>query len=228
MDRWLKLTPFILVICLGCQRDIAKSGSTLTIQAPQALNSMNKSGGVGALAAMPTNRKACYGVNVSGPGIFSHQTDSCSLMVGMMAGFIEPGEMIELKVPKGEGRRVELYAYLQDPGQNLPCPEFTKSLTPMQVTHIFQVGLATGVNNSGEKTEVEIVASFPGVTNYLAQQLAMPATCSSGVVVNVNRPGFQVSSGQRVATGGTVKLIGRLGRAGPGTTTGGGIRLMTK
>ncbi len=194
------------------------------------------------MAAMPANQKACYGVVVTGAGIPQPPANACLPPLGLHAGFAEPGGTLELEVPRGSNRKIELYAYIQNVGQNIPCPAFLIGLAPAEITKTYLVGTANNIDMSAETTVVDIAASFPGVANHIASQLAMPAACTGGGggggggVAGGSPPGFHVSSGsgmtieqgQTAVTG--HKLIGRVGKAVPEQvlTSGDGHKLIVK
>lgn len=211
-----------LAFATGCSRSVPENSfSSVSIQVPKGLNK------IGSLAAMPPNQKACYGVNVSGPGIPSSRGNTCSPYTGIVGGFAEPGAVLETSVPKGRDRKIELLAYLQPVGQNLPCPKLGKSMSATQATSTFVVGTVYNVDMSSDITVVEITADFPGLTNHIAQQQSLPLTC--GPNDGQNRPGFHVSGGMATASDGVYRMISRTGRpAGQQTASGGGFRMVTK
>lgn len=237
MER-LRIMILIGAFCaLGCQRDMSGGKSSITIRVPEAHNKLSKTGGVGAMAAMPSNRKACYGINVTGPGIPINSA-SCGPQSGILAGFVEPGATVEVSVPKGEGRTIELYAYLQNVGDNLPCPALGASLPAAHLLNTYSVGTATNVAMTAESTVVYIDASFPGVTNHLASTLSLPSTCTAGASpTGPNKAGFQVAAsagmswtqGQTPATA-PVRLLARVGSNIPKVQlqSGSGVKLKVK
>ncbi len=230
MERWLVLI-IISAFMLGCQRDKPGGSSTITIQVPRAANTANKTGGVGAMSALPTDRKVCYGINVSGPGINGESGNSCSPPTSIRAGFVEPGSEVSVSVPKGSNRVVHLFAFLGEPGQTSPCPEFASNLSPSQLVHTYKIGTATNIDISADQTVVEITADFPGLSNHIAAQLGLPATCTAGATPPAGRPGFSAGSGGGKATdvGNTVTMYSSFGRAHSGqTAVGGNITLKTK
>ena len=228
MERLLVLILISSFVTLGCQRDKAGGSSTITIQVPRALNTDNKTGGVGAMGALPSDRKVCYGVNVSGPGITVQPANACSPPPSIRAGFVEPGTEVSVSVPKGSGRVVELFAFLGEPGQTAPCPAFSPSLSPTQILRTYKIGTASNIDISAEVTVVEITADFPGLSNNIAQQLSLPASCTAGGGQN-NAPGFNTSSGRGIATNGTMKLYGGFGKPSPGRrATNGTMTLSTE
>lgn len=60
-----------VVVTSGCDRGLKGDSGRIVIQAPETF------GKVGALAALPLNRKVCYGVNVTNAGLIA-STSTCS------------------------------------------------------------------------------------------------------------------------------------------------------
>jgi hypothetical protein len=187
---------------------------------------------VGALATLPANRKACYAVNISATDIVGTPASTCSPKTGIVKGFVEAGQTIDVLVPKGAGRKIELYLFLGEEGASAPCPVMNPVLTPAQLLNTYLVGTASDIAVQGETQTVEITASFPGVTNYLAQTLSMPATCTAGSVIapGANPKGLYLTSGMTTAAGTTMKLKARIGSiSGSGQVlTGSGHKLIVK
>ncbi len=226
MVRLLVLTLSIFIV-LGCSRPMdEKSHSSISIQVPNALNK------VGAMAAIPSDRKACYGVNVTGPNIPTKKGNSCSPVTGIIAGFAEPGATIEAQVPKGKNRVVELLVYLLPSGDTSSCPAFGVAMTTAQTTNTFSVAKVYNIDMLNDVTVVEVTADFPGLTNHIAQQQALPLTC--GALADApNTPGFHVSGGAETATGVGMRMKIRTGRPVGGEMASAGtfpnmIRLVTK
>lgn len=148
----------------GCTR--AKSNSShVTFQIPMQ----------GSLAAMPTDRTACYGINITGAG--PANVNSCSPSTGIIAGFAEAGQTIEASVPKGNTVAVELYLYLKPVGASAPCPTLLPVFAGDQLADTYLVGTASNIPIKDDETEVDIVANFPGLTQNIAQQLSLPTSC---------------------------------------------------
>jgi hypothetical protein len=218
----------LMFIMLGCQRSPSNVHSKMSIRVPDAANRLNKTGGVGAMSAMPSDRKVCYGVNVTGLGVTGTPATNCSPATGLLGGFVDAGGSIEMQVTRGSKRTVELYAYLESPGQNSPCPKAIGPLPATDLAQIYKVGAAYNVDMSADETTVEILAEFPGLPNNIAQELALPAVCtatSGGAVA----PGFHVSAGHQTATGTGIKMIGNVGHPVlQRTASGNGIQLVTE
>lgn len=224
-----KLILLILgaVFALGCQRQIKGTRSSISIQVPKSANAQGKTGGVGAMAAMPSDRKACYGVVISGGGL-DDKSATCGPKGSLFLGFVEPGQVITADVEKGKNRTVELFAYLESVGQSDPCQQFSPSLSAQQAINTFKVGKADYVDMTSDTTEVTIIASFPGVGNHLAQELSLPVSCTT-TSAGQGLPGFSISAGQSVATGTGYTLKGGFGKPLAGQTAAGtGFKLISR
>lgn len=220
MARW-RIWAFTLGILFvsGCSRPVSNHSTKITIQAPVTL------GKIDSLATMPANRKVCYGVNISGPGIKPEAvTVTCAqtgmtakLDVGLLAGFVEPGQEVSLDVPSGSERRIELFAYLLAVGNMAtPCPKFDKFLSPNMLTDIYKVGTAENILIQGAQQTVEMTADYPGDNSHLAASLNLPANCAASAPSS--HGGFQVSSGMQEAAGTGIKLKARIGSVQGATT----------
>lgn len=226
MGRFWNLNAFICVslVVAGCSRPLTGDLSKISIQLPTEQHL----GKIGALSSLPANRKACFGVNVTGPGISLSGANTCSPKTGVLAGFAEPGQVIEAKVPRGSDRSIKLYVFLQEVGQNIPCPTFAKTMTPTQLLNTYLVGTKEKVNLSAPEVTVSITMSFPGLSQNLAQQLSLPNTCTNEDSMT-SLPGFGVSSaaGQTIGTG--IKLKAKVGTIKNGQTlTGTGVKLYVR
>lgn len=213
---------FLFLLAAACSRKEASTKSTISIRAPAAANK------VGAMSAIPVNRKACYGVSITGPGITNVPTSSCSPETGIVAGFVNPGALIEAEVPQGSNREIKLFVFLQQVGEDNPCPQMGGAFASSQLSQIYFVGSASDITLASEVQTVDIVASFPGESQNIAVTSSMPSSCTAGTPAT-NLRGFRVSSASQVATGAGIKMVGRIGRPEQaGLLTGAGIKLKVK
>lgn len=208
-----------IAILFGCSRGIQRNSSTsIVLQVPGA--SQNGSS-VGALASLPANRKACFGLNITASDIGS-QPQTCGPNTGIVAGFVEPGGTIEVSVPKGSNRKFDLYLFLEAEGENVPCPSMATAWGGgVAIASTYLVGSIEGVELDDDVETLNIDATFPGTSTNLAQQLNLPSSCLPPpvpipTVPPSSRFGVVIANG--MATGGGMKLIGRVG-VGPGAIT---------
>ncbi len=211
----------------ACTR-AAKDGSntSLIIQTPTRDQILKT--GVNSFAALPTDRRLCYGVSISGPGIPGFAGSYCAPLTGTVAGFVEEGQVLELFVARGENRTVELYMFAMPVGSTAACPAMGANMQGTGLKSTYLVGSKTGVSLLNDVETVEIALSFPGLNTSVATQLNAPATCTPGAAP-INHSGFHISSGAGPVTGPGIKLLGRIGRPQSGTTaTGAGLILHGK
>jgi hypothetical protein len=223
---------FAILFCvsfaiLGCQREGKKNSSSISIVVPPAANSHNKTGGIGSMSTMPSDRKACYGVIISGPGLTPQPANACSPPAAIRAGFVEPGATIEISVPKGSNRTVELFAFLQASGLDQPCPAFNPSLSAAQIAATYKLDSVSSIDMSGEVTRVTLNANFPGVANNYAVAMGLPATCTADSASPGN-PNFSISNGRGVASNGAITLYGAVGRPVSGMSASNGAMTLKK
>ncbi len=216
----------LLICCaslFACSRaGIDGSSSSLVIQTPTR-QQLSKSG-LQAFAALPTDRRICYGVSIKGVGIEGFSGSTCAPATGTVAGFVEEGSALEVFVAKGEGRTIELYAYLLPAGSTAACPAFSQNMKGENLRSTYLVGSKTGVSLVNDNETIEILLNFPGLSNHVASQLNVPATCTPGLAPSST--GFYVSSASGKSSNGTVQLRARIGRPQTGTlATGTGYKL---
>lgn len=223
MISWQRLTIGLSALAaLACTRESGES-SRFAIRAPEHLSAK----GQGAFAAMPSDRAACYGINIKGVGtpVVGNQ---CSPPTGILLGFVGPGKEVEASVPRGSTITVELYLYLQPPGQNLPCPTFVPALAADQLSNMYLVGSSQATQVNDETAIIEIEAVFPGVGQTLAHQLSMPSVCRAPSGPSQNVP-VLVSAGEQVLMGSGVVVRARAGGAAAGTVlSGSNVRVLVR
>ncbi|HAG90693.1 MAG TPA: hypothetical protein DCL41_02410 [Bdellovibrionales bacterium] len=213
------------VVLSACSRPVEERGANLVITMPKSL------GKVGSLA-LPANRKACFGVSVTGPGIEVPPADACSPQMGRIGGFKALGESIELAVPKGLNRKIDLYVFLQAEGVNQECPQIGARLSASQLLNTYLVASKSNVEILANDVSVSINYSFPGVDNHLAAQMSLPSTCTDTTTTptsNANRFEVSVSTGKSANTGNSIVLKGRVGAFAPDKVlTGSNIKLYVR
>ncbi len=209
----------IIPFLLSCTRQV-KDTSNVSIQTP------NSSSGIGTFAAMPASRKACYLVNITGPGI-SSGANSCHPQLGAAAGSVTLNQTLSLDVSKGINRTVDLYAYLQNVGEDLPCPTATEFFSAARLQNIYLVAQKTNVTLASSTEVISLTLNYPGDANTIVVQNSYSASCYA---LNTANPyGFQISTSKGLSTGAGTKLYGRVGRPSTGAIlTGTGIQLRVK
>lgn len=206
----------------ACQRDLS-GNSSVSIYLPK-VSELNK---VSALNVFPANYRICYGVSVTATDISGFGGNSCSPKTGINKGFIESGNTIEMSIPRGTKRKIELYAYLIPDASSAPCPSMPANLGGALSENIYLIATADNIDTVDAVTTVNIEASFPGFPNHLAATIAAPASCFSVVS---SLPGFRVLAGSQRIDQGTFIIKGRMGAVVEGSerSTSGGLMIRGK
>lgn len=245
------LLLFILLLALGCSRKPDSGMALVSIMAPTNLNptkaALNqkdklikakknqkqnqKQNQLTSLAALPTDRKLCYGVSISGPGIDKTAASQCSPELSATAGFVEAGELMEVLIPKGEGRRIELFLFAQKVGENNPCPQMGSVLPPTRLKQVYLLGKVEGLRLLKDTEEVEIPVAFSGIEQNIAQSLALPPSCLTiqEPIGNENHKRFGIYTSSQKSSGAGYKLYGVVGKpTDSNVLSGGGFKLIVK
>lgn len=211
---------------MSCQRDVSQVQNGFRIPTPTVdeLRKANSELFYSATgdSSWPLDRKICFGVSIDAADIPSNSAE-CSPQTGIVAGFVEAGGTLEVEVPRGSARRIDLYAYLQDLAS--PCPKMPSKLDGEMSLQTYRVAVIERIDLLDTEQVVNMKAVFPGRSQHLAQQLNYPASCLPRP--RRSNPGFLISSGAQVATGGNFELRGRIGKPlhRPSSMSGGNFRL---
>lgn len=210
----------IFLSLMGCSRKPMEL-SKVSIEMPSV------HGKVGALAALPVGRVACYGVSISGSGINSIPASTCAPALGATFGFVPAGGTLYAEVSKGTSRTFDVYLYLQPTGENNPCPNMGSAFANLSSQNLYNIGTLASVNLEKDVENITITTTYPGDANHLYAVNAYSSSCLP--VVTAPRSGYQISSSMGVTTGTGYILQGRVGRVVNGPElTGTGYKLRLK
>lgn len=194
---------------LGCNRGgVDSSHSTITIRSPAHLNSMS----------LPTGQIVCYGINISG-GNLRAPANTCGPASALNAGFIPSGQDITANVPRDQIIQVDLYAYLEPSGVNVPCPTWNVAMSGSNLSNVYLLGSALNVSTTNASTDVTITENYTG-TN-IVSQMNLPTSCT-GNGTTAPTP-FALGAGGGIATGTAVQMNARVGR--PAVMTSAAVKL---
>ena len=205
---------------LSCQRAIEQD-SSISIVTPKSLESFNKAG---SLEAVPAGATLCYLISVTGPNIPLAVPNTCSPPLGLLSSVVKGGDTIVLNVPRGSSRKFELYLHL--PGTD-SCPEITAPISSSLLASTYLIGSAKNVDINSDTVNLTITATFPGLSQNIAQQLSMPASCLPAAP-SYQYLGLSVSSaqGKAISADASIKMEARIGRTQSAEVlTGTGYRL---
>lgn len=218
------LAAVLSIFAFGaCTRAGNSNQSTLKFQTPS--RSKEK---ITTLAALPDGQKICYGVNVTGPGITNTASSACSLETGLTAGFVAEGDFIEIVVPQGEKRKIELYLFSLKEA-TATCPSIDDPISTEQLSQIYLVGTVESVDLFKMTETIEIPVVFPGLSQSLAQTLTLPTSCFPTASPTQSTSKFQITTASQSSSAGGIRLIGEAGRATTsGELVGSGLKLIIK
>lgn len=216
---WL-LVVFTAVACAKKQDN--GGTSVISLVAPEG-----RSNKVGAFAALPSNRRACFGVNITADDIASVPGTACSPKAGIVAGFVESGGTIQIEVPRGDNRKFELYMYLMAEGETVACPTMARVFASSELPKLYFLGATPNISIRKAVEDVTITADFPGLSQTLAVTNSYPASCVAATTPNLP-PSQAISTATGNAVGSGIRLSGRIGEVKDVVLVGGGIRLKTK
>lgn len=170
-------------------------------------------------AAIPDHLKACYAVNVTAADLPT-AVDVCSPATGVVAGFAPANTNLEVIVPQGFSRKIELLMYLYPKTSTEPCPSITAKVNSAILNSVYVVGTVPSVNFLNAEETISIEVNFPGLSQHIAQQFSLPANCATGATpVGETLKGFYHSSAQGSADDGaspaTIHLKARIGSSAP-------------
>lgn len=205
------LTPFNsswhrLLICLtlllgsvlsqSCQRPStsANGNSVVDFQVPrltsEKLNAMGVTDGL-----LPTGKKACFGIDVKGPGIPAAAPSSCSSQLGIYSGFVEEGGLLSVVVPMGEARVFRLLMLLVDTGMSCPALSAAYLSSGSPFSSIYNAGQTNPIAVNLPSMNVTINFSYTSATSSIATLEGIPA-CASTATHTPGLRGILFSSGQ--------------------------------
>jgi hypothetical protein len=149
-------TALVLTSCTRPMSDGISSSSRVSFVIPVGLGAQG--------VALPTDKKACYGVKVTGPGIVP-MPQQCGANLGIYSGFVAEGGSLTVDVPKGDSRTFELVINLV--GLNDACPNWDESFgaTTNQLQSTYVAGKTENVKIDQAEHTVMINLDFPGVAN---------------------------------------------------------------
>ncbi len=188
----LSLVLGLSLLWIACDRPAGGDRANVTIQTPTRANLASK---IEAFATLPSNKRICFAVNVTGSGISSSSVD-CGPTQGIVSGFVADGEAITLSLEKGSGRTFELFTYLAEPGAT--CPEWNSGFNSAKdnFKKTFSSGKTSNVTIQDLEQDVVINLDFPGETSSVAAVIG--GSCNIPVRGAPSLKGLLYNSGELV------------------------------
>lgn len=116
----------------------------------------------------------CYLVNIRGDGIASTPS-SCAPASGLNSGFREPSSKIEMDVPSGNPRTVELFGYIPRTGET--CATAPSDLSAIPVNRLFKLGETPNVDMTPAEVIVTLEARFGGLNTHFGVSASLASSC---------------------------------------------------
>lgn len=168
------VAAFAVISLASCGPKKASS-SSISIILPSAQNQKISSKAIqsnpSALGAFDFTL-ACFAVNVVGDGI-DPKINSCGPNVGIFSGFKTPGSTVQMIVPTGKNRSVEVYLFNRASAGD-SCPLDFSGPSPDKFTLI---GTVSAVDMTAPTTNVDITVAAPAAGVNLVTQLSLPGSC---------------------------------------------------
>ena len=162
----------------GCGAVKSGSGSTVHLQFP----SFSSDAGERKPSALSVSNivwaNACFIVNVTTPEIpATKPAGACAIPFGVFAGSVAPGGSLDLSVPNGTGRSLDVYAYVR-PSNAVACPSLTGGFGTLDLSKIVRVGgSAAPFDTKLPDVSVDVNVAAPAAATDVVAQLGLPPSC---------------------------------------------------
>ncbi len=110
--------------------------------------------------------RLCFYANVRGPGI-TDKSEACEPTVGLFAGGVGPGSQIQMEIPVGKDRVIEIYGVLRNSAQDT-CWKSTDPVTRPTVDKFYFLGSSEAVEILPPSAEVSVSVQVPSVSQNIA------------------------------------------------------------
>ena len=138
----------------------------------------------------------CFIVNVTTPEVPpKFPGGSCGIPVGVLSGSAKPGGSLELSVPFGSSRVLDVFAYVQA-NPSLPCPTVAGGFGALDLGKIVRVGRSNAFDTKAKQVEVAVTVTQPATATDIVEQYGMPPSCRP-----VSQPPPAGAGGSRIVSG---------------------------
>jgi hypothetical protein len=169
LARWISL---YFICCIGCSPTNNDSKSRLSFTLPESVQHKVDS-------AQTSNLKACFAVSVKGDGIPQQDSGQCDISYGNFSGLALLGQSIELEVPFGKNRRIDIFYVLSE--SNCEPFDISKGLgKTFGGDRVHLLGSAEGVDTDQSEVVVQVDVDWPSTANTLSEKFELPQTCNKG------------------------------------------------
>lgn len=192
---WVALTWVALAGCSKPQSD----GARLRIQFPESTSSELQDPKTSAVSVS----NLCFAVNVMADDIPNASSGPCDISHGIMGGSVPPGGELALAIPRGQKRRLDVYAY-QRSNSNETCPTVEAGFAKLDAKKITRIGQVTDFSTLEAEVTVSVTITLPDGTSNLITQAGLPSTCTTTTapIQNHSAPMFSSPLQTGIGTGG--------------------------
>lgn len=204
----------------GCSPTSGSGTSKVSITIPKSSSIQSlRSSGVHSQQAIDWDR-GCYAINVTASDLPAGSTGSCSIPTGIFSGFVAAGGTLQLDVPRGSARKLEVLFYKRL-NANAKCPTFdANSFNSMDPASVVRVGKVDSFETKSDSVTVDVYLTVPGDAESLISQYKLAAACSK--VAETSSGGTGTSLGHVAMAGGNYKMDVTVRASSLGTKLTGG------
>lgn len=167
-----KLILFALLISVvSCTRSEEES-SKISIKTPNRYELQSRLG----LSSIPTDKKVCYAISVTGPDIPS--VAACGEATGAISNFVAEGQELSIEVLKGSNRNFKLYAYYIDPSSACGVFDFA-GINAAAWGDTYSAGGVSGISLANDQEYISIPLSISSTSIGAASGISECASSSS-------------------------------------------------
>jgi hypothetical protein len=120
--------------------------------------------------------RACFAMNITAPDINSPEDATCEVHRGIFAGTAAPNSELSASVPRGDLRKLELFAYFRNSSAE-PCPALNGGFGTLDRKKIVRVGVVESFEVANSEVNLTVNVSLPATGTSVVSQYSMPNSC---------------------------------------------------
>ena len=164
-----------LTLVTGCASQKA-GGPVLTLRFPTATTLRSAAHSKSDVSTLSFDwASVCYIVNVTGPGVSESKANACEIPTGVFKGSVPPGGSVELVVPRGANRRLEVFIYRRLATGDT-CPALQNGFGSTDRSRISRVAVVENILIDGDR-QVDVDVKVPTPADSLISQYSLAANC---------------------------------------------------
>jgi hypothetical protein len=128
----------------------------------------------------PNLDQLCWGANITGEGIKNYQPAGCAFQWGLIGGMVESGKQIELTVPRGPKRKIEVFVWQKLSAQTCLSHQ---QLTVAELQALYKVGEVKSFDIVKSIETIDVDVNFPSDSKSWLTTLGQEKSCNLQNVV---------------------------------------------